>query len=832
MHGNGGNDILYGGSGNDVLYGDAGDDDLHGESGNDVLNGGTGNNRLYGGRGNDTYELGFGGGYSYVEDSWGTNSIRLEADVSLTDVTFERIGNDFQARLSDDSILLIYNGAHVSHPEAHMTTISFANGTDADINVAALLPTLTVQGREYGEYLYGLATADTMHGNDGNDTLYAGSGNDTLYGDAGDDALYGEGEFDTLYGGNGSDVLYGGNGNDTLYGNDGNDTLYGENGNDILDGGIGDDYLYGGDGNDIYRFGFGDGDNCIEDNSGTNIIELKADVSRSDVTFERIGNDFQVRLTDGSTLRVYNGGNGDYLSYHMTTIRFANGVDADIDVETLLPTITVQGRDENETLIGVSGNETINGNGGNDSLYGGNGNDVLNGGSGNDYLYGGNGNDTLYENDGNDTLYGENGNDILDGGAGNDYLYGGDGNDTYRFGFGDGHDYISDNSGANIIELKEDVSRSDVTFERVGHDLILSLSDGSSLQICYGSFEEYSSYHIPTIRFANGIDTDIDVGTILPSLVIQGTSENETLTGENRNDILDGKSGNDTLRGRNGNDIYRFGFGDGNDVIDDAYGANIIELKADVTAADVTFKREMNNFVISLSDGSSITMNVDSFTDNHLSKISFANGIDADIQMSALLPALNVQGSVYNETLYGTQLSDTILGDGGHDTLYGGDGNDILYGNAENDTLYGGNGNDTLNGGEGNDYLYGEEGNDTYVFGRGYDHDTISDTQGENSLHITQADYDNLWLTRDGNDLKVSVLGTEDTVTINSWYSNENARLSHIQTDTRTIGTADIELLVQAMSSFSQPNMDTISQDTSLSNSFKETVTRLWHTRT
>ena len=99
---------------------------------------------MYGGRGNDTYELGFGGGYSYVEDSWGTNSIRLEADVSLADVTFERVGNDFQVRLSDNSTLFISNGAHASYPNAHMTTISFANGTDADINVAALLPTLTV----------------------------------------------------------------------------------------------------------------------------------------------------------------------------------------------------------------------------------------------------------------------------------------------------------------------------------------------------------------------------------------------------------------------------------------------------------------------------------------------------------------------------------------------------------------------------------------------------------------------------------------------------------------------------------------------------------------
>lgn len=69
-------------------------------------------------------------------------------------------------------------------------------------------------------------------------------------------------------------------------------------------------------------------------------------------------------------------------------------------------------------------------------------------------------------------------------------------------------------------------------------------------------------------------------------------------------------------------------------------------------------------------------------------------------------------------------------------------------------------------------------------------------------------------------------------MTVNSWYSNKDARLFQIQTDTKTIGTADIELLVQAMSSFSQPNTGAISQDASLSGCFKETVTRLRQART
>ena len=618
-----------------------------------------------------------------------------------------------------------------------------------------------------------------------------------------------------------------------MYGDAGDDTLNGGYGNDILDGGAGNDNLYGGYGNDTYLFGFGDGNDYIDDNSGENIIKLKADVSLSDVTFSREVNDLILTLTDGSSLRIKNGGNGYQTQYQFSKIVFANGTDADINISSLLPTVPVYGTAGDDNVIeGTAGGNTIYAGDGDDVVWGRLDNDVIYGEGGNDTLNGNNGDDTLYGGAGDDTLNGGDGDDTLDGGAGNDHLYGGEGNDTYLFGFGDGQDYIDDNSGENIIKLKADVSLSDVIFSREVNDLILTLTDGSSLRIKNGGNGQYASYHISTIKFANGIDTDIDVESILSSLVIQGTFGNDTLTGETWNDILDGGAGNDTLNGGAGDDTYLFGFGDGNDVINDTTGENIIKMKSGVTAADLSFTRNVNDLIITLSDGSSITLNINSFTDNHLSKIVFANGTDEDIQLTDILPTLDVHGSVYNDILSGTQLNDTIYGGGGHDSLNGGDGNDVLYGEKENDTLNGGKGNDILDGGAGNDVLNGGEGNDTYIFDRGYDQDTIYDTQGTNTLHITQADYDNLWFEREGNNLKVSVLGTEDTVTVNSWYSNEDARLSQIQTDTKTIGTADIELLVQAMSSFSQPNTGAISQDASLSGAFKETVSKLWHART
>ena len=52
------------------------------------------------------------------------------------------------------------------------------------------------------------------------------------------------------------------------------------------------------------------------------------------------------------------------------------------------------------------------------------------------------------------------------------------------------------------------------------------------------------------------------------------------------------------------------------------------------------------------------------------------------------------------------------------DELYGGDGNDKLYADV---------GDDYLDGSAGDDHLEGGQHRDTYVFGKGYGHDTIFD---------------------------------------------------------------------------------------------------------
>ena len=76
---------------------------------------------------------------------------------------------------------------------------------------------------------------------------------------------------------------------------------------------------------------------------------------------------------------------------------------------------------------------------------------------------------------------------------------------------------------------------------------------------------------------------------------------------------------------------------------------------------------------------------------------------------------------------FATQEEDTIRGKAGNDTIRGLGGNDRLFGDAGNDRLFGDNANDRLDGGVGTDSLTGGANVDTFVFKRGYGHDTVLD---------------------------------------------------------------------------------------------------------
>jgi len=83
-----------------------------------------------------------------------------------------------------------------------------------------------------------------------------------------------------------------------------------------------------------------------------------------------------------------------------------------------------------------------------------------------------------------------------------------------------------------------------------------------------------------------------------------------------------------------------------------------------------------------------------------LSKSLLLQGLGLDPVEPA---GLDISGTNFNDTLFGTTNADQIHGMNGADVLFGYGGNDFLFGDAGNDTLIGGAGADALNGGEGID---------------------------------------------------------------------------------------------------------------------------------
>ena len=376
------------------------------------------------------------------------------------------------------------------------------------------------------------------------------------------------------------------------------------------------------------------------------------------------------------------------------------------------------------------------------------GSDVLRGSNFDDLLDARGGNDQLFGRGGNDTLIGGSGRDVLDGGAGNDELRGGTGSDTYRFGRGDGNDTIIDDSWmageTDRIEFKAGIVPSDVRLERVrsvngwqvSDDLKITIRDTGETITVKNHFNESNRYAVEEIAFADGTLWDAEA---IKSRSLLGEAGDDVLRGFNgRDDVLVGGAGNDTLEGGSGSDTYRFGLGDGQDVINEGYtsGTDAMELAAGVTPADVTVRWTLQgDMAVTLPDGSKLTVRgqADTWsTEQGIEQLRFADG------------------TVWDRSELATR---------------------ALAASAGDDTIVGGNQDDTLDGGSGNDQFQDLGGYDTYRFGTGDGQDTIADNYGR-VLFKPGIGQNDVSFTRDGNDLIATVTASGDAVRVKDWLNN------------------------------------------------------------
>jgi hypothetical protein len=225
-----------------------------------------------------------------------------------------------------------------------------------------------------------------------------------------------------------------------------------------------------------------------------------------------------------------------------------------------------------DVLAGSNGADHIDGGGGDDTIRGGDGDDTLLGSFGADHLEGGSGQDVLSGGAGNDRLEGNSGHDILAGGAGDDVLIGVTGNDTYRWGLGDGADVIGsvyDRYRANttsVLEFGPGVAPEDLSGERSGNHLVLSLETGETLTV-HNFFHGDGRYRpVQEARFEDGTEWSY---ADLAQLTFGGTEGADRMDGTGSADTMTGLAGNDTLYGNNGDDVLDGGAGD-----DLLYGGN------------------------------------------------------------------------------------------------------------------------------------------------------------------------------------------------------------------------------------------------------------------
>ncbi len=610
LAGNSGNDILNGGAGRDTLKGDAGDDIIYGGAGDDVLDGGLGKDTLVGGAGSDTVS------YASSTATAGVTVYLDDANASL------RTGDAFGD---------VYAGV---------------------------------------ENITGSGYADRLYGDSGDNVLDGGGGNDTLQGNSGDDTY----------------ILANGSGQDTVTDQQmvsetiiANYYYYGilqpgytviwtslglsggyyryrlqvqkvSTGEFVYDCGTTNTYNYSTpkanapgyvngqyyvnastwnraywttgcvfNGNAVIR-------NSYASDGGLDTLEIGDNLSLSDLTFTRTGNDLIVSIGTGinkATIKdFYTSSNAQ-----IETLQFADGLSADLTkliIGALGATTAGQnnvddlivGSTGNETLQGLSGNDVLSGGAGNDNLQGGDGDDVLEGGAGADALNGGAGVDTIryarssaavtinlatgaasggdaagdtltdIENivgsiiggdsltgsSGNNQLFGLDGNDTLDGGAGHDVLVGGKGHDILYGRDGDdniageeGNDWFS---GGNGNDLLDGGDGNDVLYGEAGNDQLIG-----------------------------GVGTDTLDGGVGDDILVGG-DDNDALVGGDGNDVLVGGVGNDSLHGWKGNDVYVFDVNSGQDTVVDAYDTNTILIDGNVSIDQVWMTRSGNDLRI------------------------------------------------------------------------------------------------------------------------------------------------------------------------------------------------------------------------------------------
>jgi hypothetical protein len=145
-------------------------------------------------------------------------------------------------------------------------------------------------------------------------------------------------------------------------------------------------------------------------------------------------------------------------------------------------------------------------------------------------------------------------------------------------------------------------------------------------------------------------------------------------------------------------------------------------------------------------------------------------------------------------------------------------GAETVTGTDKNDLLSTYDGDDLITGGKGRDVLRGGTGSDTYFYAPGDGKDKIQnwDVEAESStdtlqLGHTEQDIQAVWLVREGNSLRVYILGTADQVLLTNWFKGASWKIDKIKLGAFTLNQAGIDILTDEMTALGTPVNGSIS---------------------
>ena len=333
--------------------------------------------------------------------------------------------------------------------------------------------------------------------------------------------------------------------------------------------------------------------------------------------------------------------------------------------------------------------------------------------------------------DKDDVIQGKSNHNLFIGGKGDDVFQGGYGKNAYIYHKGDGSDTIYESGGESAIYF-EDIRRDEVEF---------SNQDGSGLNIKIKGTQD--SINIKQYYIYNDILLKFSDKTVLSgkniSLTVAGDDGDNDLYGYIGNDVLEGGKGNDTLNGGSGSDTYVYSKGDGNDVISDWGGANILYFK-NLSYNDVQFFKQDSNLLIKVksTEETIVIRDMLSYLPYKMFSFKFSDGTIRD----------------------SSNINIAIVGD---------DQDNNLRGIFTENTFIGGKGNDVLEGG------YGKN---TYIYHKGDGNDTIYDLLGNNTIDFKDITRNEVDFVRDNDHLSVKIRDTNEHITVMHFFSFESLSMN------------------------------------------------------